>query len=388
MMNAVLLGFLLGSAALSGQDPETVPYLPLVYEVRFPPAPVKAEGTFHLIYELHLANFSRREVTLQKVEILGRAEGAIETYEGDRLSKCLTRPGKPLDVENKSVLEGGAQAVLFIMVSFKSRAEVPESLAHRVTAEYLRGEEEKVTLRGEGAPVTVSRKETAVIGPPVRPGVWLAGNCPGDGPVGHRLSLQPWNSKLVVNERYAIDFMKLDPEYRMVRGDRSKNANWGSYGEEVVAVADGVITRVKDGIVENTTVGEYAVPNSLESGAGNTIVLDIGQGSYAVYAHLKSASLRVKVGDHVRKGQALAVIGNSGISDAPHLHFHLLDANSVLGGEGLPFVFERFEQLGPFEQPEDRPDQAWSPSGKSTMRDKEMPLGDVVVKFPGRRPTD
>ena len=192
----------------------------------------------------------------------------------------------------------------------------------------------------------------------------------------------------MVNERYAIDFMKFDQEYRLVKGDSSRNASWGSYSQEVIAVADGVVTGVKDGIVENSTVGEYAVPNSLESGAGNTIVLDIGQGSYAVYAHLKSASLRVKVGDHVRKGQALAVIGNSGISDAPHLHFHLLDANSVLGGEGLPFVFERFEQLGPFEQPEDPPDQAWSPSGKSTMRDNEMPLGDVVVKFPGRRPTD
>ena len=148
MKNAVLLGFLLGSAALFGQEVKTVPYLPLVYEVRFHPTPVKGEGRFHLIYELHLANFSRREITLRRIEVLGKAKDPIKAYEGDRLSESLTRPGKPLDVENKLVLEGGAQAVLFIMVSFKSRAEIPESLTHRVTAEYLRGKEEKVVVRG------------------------------------------------------------------------------------------------------------------------------------------------------------------------------------------------------------------------------------------------
>ena len=382
MMNTVLLGLLLGSAALFGQDVKTVPYLPLVYEVRFPPTPVKGEGGFHLIYELHLANFSRREVTLHRIEVLGKAKDPIKAYEGDRLSESITRPGKPLDVKNKLVLEGGAQAVLFIMVSFKSRAEIPESLTHRVTAEYLRGKEEKVILQGEGAQVTVSQKDPPVIGPPVRPGVWLAGNGPGDGPVGHRLSLQPWNGKLVVNERYAVDFMKFDQEYRLVKGDPSRNANWGSYGQEVIAVADGVVTGAKDGIIENTPLKEYAVPNTLELAAGNTIVLDIGPGSYAVYAHLKPESLKVKVGDHVRKGQALALIGNSGISDAPHLHFHLIDSNSALGGESLPFVFERFELLGPFKDLDDRLAQAWSPSGKSTVRDLEMPLGDVVIRFP------
>jgi hypothetical protein len=54
---------------------------------------------------------------------------------------------------------------------------------------------------------------------------------------------------------------------------------------------------------------------------------------------------------------------NSGISDASHPRFCLIDTNSVVRGEGLPFVFERFELLGPFEQLGDRLDKAWSPSG-------------------------
>jgi hypothetical protein len=140
-------------------------------------------------------------------------------------------------MENKLTLEGGAQAVLFIMVSFQSRAEIPGFLTHRVTAEYFRGKEEKVLSQGEGAQVAVVQKEPPVIGPPVRPGVWLAGNSPADGPVGHRFSLQPWNGKLVVNERYAIDFVKLDQEYRLVQGNDTKNASWRGYGEEVGVLA-------------------------------------------------------------------------------------------------------------------------------------------------------
>jgi hypothetical protein len=380
---AAFCGLLFGSAPWPRQDPRLVPYLPLVYEVRFAPTPVKGDGEYHLIYELHLANFSRREVTLRKIEVLEAGKSVVKAYEKDRLLECLTRPGKPRDIENKLTLEGGARAVLFIMVSFRMKAETPDSLTHRVTAECLRGTGEKEVLCGEGAQVSVAHGEPRIIGPPVRPGVWLAGNCPGDGPVGHRLSLQPWNGRLVVNQRYAVDFMKFSQDYKLVQGDSSKNASWYGYSEQVIAVADGVVSDCKDGIIENTPNKEYAVPNNLESAAGNYVILSLSRRLYAVYAHLKPGSLRVKVGAHVRKGQALGLVGNSGISDAPHLHFHLIDSDSVFGGEGLPFVFERFELLGPFEQLDDRLDKTWSPSGRSTARTLEMPMGDVVIRFPG-----
>ena len=48
----------------------------------------------------------------------------------------------------------------------------------------------------------------------------------------------------------------------------------------------------------------------------------------------------------VRPGQVIGLLGNSGNSDAPHLHFHLGDAPSPLGTEGLPFLIARFEKLG------------------------------------------
>ncbi|MGD1010502.1 MAG: M23 family metallopeptidase [Candidatus Aminicenantales bacterium] len=285
-------------------------------------------------------------------------------------------------MEDKSILEGGTRAVLFIMLSFGNSAEVPDFLTHRVTGAYSRSNGEKVLLQGQGARVSILKKAPLMIGPPVRSGVWLAGNCPGDGPVGHRLSMQAWNSRLVVNERYAIDLMKFGEDYRLVHGESSSNANWLSYGEEVIAVADGVISDIKEGIIENTPLGAYAVSKSLEYAAGNYVILNIGQGVYAVYAHLKPKSLRVKIGDKIRKGRVLGLIGNSGISDAPHLHFHMIDSNSVFGGEGIPYVLEQFELLGSFEKIDDHLDKSWTPKGKTFMRYKEIPLGDVVIKSP------
>jgi hypothetical protein len=45
---------------------------------------------------------------------------------------------------------------------------------------------------------------------------------------------------------------------------------------------------------------------TVENVDGNHIVLDIGNGAHAFYAHLIKGSLLVKVGDKVRKGQTSA----------------------------------------------------------------------------------
>ena len=382
MMGLICLSVSSGNSQSPWQDIQKIPYLPLVYEVLFPPSPVKGEGGIHLVYELHLTSFRRGALSLSSIEVLGDGKNIIKTYQGDKLSTCLVRPGQPLDMKDKPILEGGTRAVLFIMLSFGNTAEIPDFLTHRVTVAYSRSSGEKVAMQGEGARVSILRKAPLMIGPPVRPGVWLAGNGSGDGPVGHRLSMQAWNGRLVVDQRYALDFMKFNDDRRLVDGDSSSNSHWHSYGEEVIAVADGVISGIKEGIIENTPLGKYAVSNSLESAAGNYVTLDIGQGVYAVYAHLKPKSLRVKTGDKIRKGQVLGLIGNSGISDAPHLHFHIMDSNSVFGGEGIPYVFEPFELLGSFENLDDNLDKSWVPEGESSMRYKEIPLGDVVIKFP------
>ena len=86
-----------------------------------------------------------------------------------------------------------------------------------------------------------------------------------------------------------------------------------------------------------------AVPITLDTLGGNMVVVDIGNGRYATFAHLLPKSLRVSVGAKVRRGQVLGLLGNSGNSDAPHLHFHIADGPSPFGSEGVPYIFESMQ---------------------------------------------
>lgn len=74
--------------------------------------------------------------------------------------------------------------------------------------------------------------------------------------------------------------------------------------------------------------------------AGNHVILDLGGGRYAMYAHLAPHSVTVHVGDRVRAGDKLGLLGNSGNTTGPHLHFQISDRPSTLDVTSLPFVFE------------------------------------------------
>jgi hypothetical protein len=56
---------------------------------------------------------------------------------------------------------------------------------------------------------------------------------------------------------------------------------------------------------------------------GNIVVIKIAEREYAVFAHLKQNSVRVKVGDKVARGATISLCGNSGNSSEPHLHFQM-----------------------------------------------------------------
>jgi murein DD-endopeptidase MepM/ murein hydrolase activator NlpD len=75
--------------------------------------------------------------------------------------------------------------------------------------------------------------------------------------------------------------------------------------------------------------------------------LYIGNGIYVLYAHLIPGSNdNLEVGDFVKKGEVIGLLGNSGQSGAPHLHFQEMDGNSIAQAEGVPFEFEQFDNLG------------------------------------------
>jgi murein DD-endopeptidase MepM/ murein hydrolase activator NlpD len=160
--------------------------------------------------------------------------------------------------------------------------------------------------------------------------------------------------------------------------------DWFSYGQPVVAVADATVALVRDGLADTAprtpppaTVRAVAAP-------GNVVVLDLGGGRFATYAHLQAGSIAVQQGTRLRQGQVLARIGNSGNSGGPHLHFHVSDTTEPLGGEGLPFVMDQFDlvgrvpALGPMLAGTPWTAQASQPARRVRG---EMPMENMVVHF-------
>ncbi len=175
---------------------------------------------------------------------------------------------------------------------------------------------------------------------------WLTANGPSPRS-GHRRALVPIGGVPAIGQRFAIDYVKVNDKDSTYSGDRLKNESYYAEGNDALAVADGRVVVVKDGIPENVPgVNSRAVPITIETIGGNHVIIDLGDGRFAFYAHLKPGAIRVKVGDHVKRGQVIGLVGNSGNSTEPHLHFHVSDGTSPLGSEGLPYGYDAFEVVG------------------------------------------
>ena len=167
------------------------------------------------------------------------------------------------------------------------------------------------------APIAVST-EITVLGPPLAGKGWTALNgCCGVG-TAHRPSGISVNGQIHYAQRFAIDWLLLDAEGRLFHGDGKTVMDYSGYGAKILAVADGTVVQAVDAF-DDQVPGVLPDPKTIDLGNidGNHIVLDIGHGKYAFYAHLKRGSVLVAKGAHVKRGQVLALMGNTGNTSAP-----------------------------------------------------------------------
>jgi hypothetical protein len=124
------------------------------------------------------------------------------------------------------------------------------------------------------------------------------------------------------------------------RGTGAGNADYWAWGRPVVAPAPGVVVAAVDGVRDNRPQVEV---ENRGAPAGNHVVLDLGGGEYALLAHMRRGSVRVRPGQRIRRGTVLGVCGNSGNSSEPHLHFHVQDRPALFGAaRGLPVSFRSY----------------------------------------------
>lgn len=205
---------------------------------------------------------------------------------------------------------------------------------------------------GMVAPPSSDRAPVEVAAP-VR-GRWVGVNGPGTKVPSHGMR--------AYGQMYAVDVLVPSAPGAPTRlgwGIRTRAAaSYPSFGEPVLAVADGTVVTVLDRRRDHrgrdtwpTLVWMMVIEGFLRElgGAGrilgNHVVVDHGDGVWSAYAHLRRGSARVRPGDRVVAGQPLGEVGNTGNTTEPHLHFQLMDAARVAGAAGIPFRWRDLEVL-------------------------------------------
>ena len=359
---------------------------PIVGSVLAPPMPVPAtDGKTHLAYELVLTNTTSQDVTLTSVAAVSGGRTLLN-LSGNSLAYWMRMVGTP----TPTATIGPAQtALMWLDVTVDDAAGIPADISHIIGMSLPQPQPPltEPTMTETIAPTTVDNRKPVTISPPLSGANWVDANgCCGMTP--HRMAVNPLNGQLWAAERYAIDYVQLTPDGRLFTGDRGDLLSYPYFGADVHAAADGQVAAVVDNLPEQVP-GASPVGLPLDQYAGNHVIEDIGAGNYVMYAHLKTGSVKVKVGDKITTGQVVGAVGNTGNTDTPHLHFQLMSASDPLRANGLPFMFDKFRldsRIAPAGNvPVDGGGQAQMqhgiPAGDQTYR---MPLYLDVMTYPDR----
>ena len=380
------LGYLPASAQLTPAAHQSLPFEKLVVPTTLgwsvlPPSidPVMGtDGRIHLAYEMLFTNTAKLlspdttngTVSVNSVEVVDPARDnkvvAIDqvfTAKNEDVTAQLHPFAKPFiclctdDYSHK--LGPGESAVMYFDVTFKDFTSVPDEIAHRVSASAAvidktpgsPTEEPPIVENSTppqivaiGGAVKVKAKRAITLSPPLRGDGWVDGNgcCAIIG--AHRFTIIPGSGSLYAPQRFAIDYLQIDAQGRAWVGTVTHVTDWRGFGAEVRSAAPGQVVSAVDGYDDNIPgEGPKITPANI---AGNHVIIDMGNGTFALYAHLKKGSVIPKRGEFVRCGQLLGFVGNSGSSGAPHLHFEIMAAPSSLEANGLPFVFDKMQYQG------------------------------------------
>lgn len=312
----------------------------------------RGDGLRHVAYEIYVTNFSDFVIRLENLEVSGRKEGKevfVKTYVGQELNKIYSSAYGPYTTPQNPELEPGQTSVLYVFLNFEEVQTLPDELSHSIRA---KGRFSIYTIHDQTV-VKVDATPTVVISPPLKGKNWWTPNAPSNFSI-HRRTIVVYDGDVMIPQRFAIDWMQVGENGLLFKGDPDKNESYHCYGKEIYAVADGVVVRIINGVAENVP-GKAPSPLTMdtESAGGNFVLMKLDTGHYAFYAHLIPDSHRVKEGERVSRGQVLGLLGNSGNSSHPHLHFQLvseifplLDSQprllAPIKSEGAPFVFDTF----------------------------------------------
>ena len=334
---AALVMLLFAANSARAAEPDGLQLTPLVASVLAPPhAFPGSDGRVHLVYEVRIANGTGTRLRLERIGVADAKGGApLATLDAAAIGGRLSLGGRRGSEARE--LRPFQFGVVFLHVTLAAGAPVPARLVHTIEG----------SLDEPRADITVRVAETSVVsspvpslGPPLRGHGYVAadGCC---NSIRHVRALLALNGTFYLSQRFAVDWERIDAEGTIFRGNPKDVRSYHIYGDAVLAVTDATVIASRNDLPDQVP-GKLPDGLPLDEADGNYVILDVGGGAYALYAHMVPGSVRVRAGDHVRRGDQLGTVGNTGNSQAPHLHFQMMDGPSGFASNGVPYVFDAF----------------------------------------------
>ncbi len=362
------------------------------------PIPVASTDGINIAYELELNTPNDMKFLPEKIEVIDSStQKILFTPTAEVLAKSF-KPAADPPLTSEEMMKGSLKVPTpRISIWFKVNPDaVPDKLMHRVTLNRTSSGLPPVTVTG--GEVTVRKDvKPVVIGSPMRGPGWAVMETTS-GTTHHFLMPVTMYNRTTVDQRYAQDWFYIDPVTgHASNGNVTLASDFYGYGKELLAVANGTVVDTLDGVPDNPI---YKLPPfAFETGTGNNVVIDIGNNKYACYCHIIPGSIKVKKGDSVKEGDVIGLLGNSGQSEIPHLHFEVVtDHPAIMGSEGYPFVFRSFDLIAEMnatllDERTSRPDytsqQYWKEFGDfvnffktPVPQQNKLQENSAIVRFP------
>ena len=268
----------------------------------------------------------------------------------------------PQEFELTSSLDLKPRSALLIFNTFLSFSTLPDEL--RISARGNNAEEERILAKGSLGVVQYKNKVKHSL--PLE-GAWFMRGIPANGVLDHH--------RFGIPNEFGVDFCRVGPNGEAFKNEGKKASDYYGFGEKVLASADGIVAAVNNSAVQrwtrfNPAEGESsqefqerffsemkeALKGNVQNWVGgNYVIIKHTEEEYSSYFHLKEKSVRVEVGEKVRRGQHIGDVGNTGDSFEVHLHFQVNDSADFANGRSLPFSFEniqaQFREPGRFVKP-------------------------------------
>lgn len=303
--------------------------------------PFPTETNLRICYTLKMWEFEKEGLSLEEILILDSAtKNELMKISKEELPIIYK---EPLGQNPYFTIDKISGYYLSIQLPILLDQPKPSKVFHRFTFRNT-SQNKIVTVEGGEFSPRLNEKPLA-ISSPVKGKNWLFINQSTMN--YHFYVLIFTEGKMYTGERFAFDNLRINDSYTNIyEGDSTKNSSYFNYKDTLYAVADGKVVVLKDGRPENNGNATDVTFTKADELGGNYLILDIGGGNFACYAHCVPNSFMVTQGSIVKEGDPIALLGNSGNSDAPHLHFQICDKPDILFSNGIPFVLKEYTKSG------------------------------------------